>query len=73
MHWDVEAKDWYAGQTADSVTRAVLDGGRAHGDGAIVLLHTWPGPTSDALGPIVERLRADGASFVTVEEVLGGP
>ena len=73
VHWDVEAEDWDERQTAESVTRAVLDGVRAHGDGAIVLLHTWPGPTSDALGPIVERLREDGASFVTVEEVLGGP
>lgn len=73
VHWDVEAKDWADGQTVESVTRTVLDGVRAHGDGAIVLLHTWPGPTPDALGSIVERLRADGASFVTVEEVLGGP
>jgi hypothetical protein len=37
-----------------------------------VLLHTWPGPTPDALASIIERLRGDGASFVTVEEVLGG-
>ena len=31
---------------------------RRHGDGAIVLLHTWPDPVAPALAEIVEGLRA---------------
>jgi peptidoglycan/xylan/chitin deacetylase (PgdA/CDA1 family) len=43
-----------------------------HGDGAVVLLHTWPAPTVDALPGIVKRLRASGARFVSVAEVVDG-
>ena len=41
----------------------------AHGDGAILLLHTWPDPVAPALAEIVERLRAEGARFVGVDEL----
>jgi hypothetical protein len=41
--WDVLAEDWEAARTgaqgADDVVRGVL----AFGDGAVVLLHAWPG------------------------------
>jgi peptidoglycan/xylan/chitin deacetylase (PgdA/CDA1 family) len=40
-----------------------------HGDGAVVLLHTWPGPTADALPTVVERVSSAGARFVTVDEL----
>ena len=51
-----------------SRARAV-DGVLAHGDGAIVLLHTWPDPVAPALAEIVERLRDEGARFVGVDEL----
>jgi peptidoglycan/xylan/chitin deacetylase (PgdA/CDA1 family) len=70
VHWDVEAFDYEADLGVDDVTRTVLDGVTAYGDGAIVLFHTWPETTPAALAAIVQRLRADGASFVTVDEVL---
>jgi peptidoglycan/xylan/chitin deacetylase (PgdA/CDA1 family) len=41
----------------------------AHGDGTLVLLHTWPAPTADALPGIVDRLSDRGARFVTLEEI----
>jgi peptidoglycan/xylan/chitin deacetylase (PgdA/CDA1 family) len=44
-----------------------------HGDGAIVLLHTWPGPTREALPAILEGLREAGVRFVTVDELEGVP
>ena len=44
-----------------------LAGVRAHGEGAVVLLHGWPASTAGALPGILERLRRDGATFVTVE------
>ncbi len=51
-----------------SPTRAV-EGVTARGDGAIVLLHTWPDPVAPALAEIVERLRERGARFVRVDEL----
>jgi peptidoglycan/xylan/chitin deacetylase (PgdA/CDA1 family) len=37
------------------------------GDGAVVLLHTWPDRTADALRAIVDGLRARGADLVRVD------
>ena len=70
VHWDVEAFDWEGDRSVDVVTRTVLDGVAAHGDGAIVLFHTWPETTPQALVQVLGRLRGDGAVFVTVDEVL---
>jgi peptidoglycan/xylan/chitin deacetylase (PgdA/CDA1 family) len=72
VHWDVDGEDWDDRRTADELVRLVLDGVSARGDGAIVLLHTWTGPTPEALPRIVEHLRDDGATFVTVDEVPDG-
>ena len=67
--WDVEVYEWDPGcSTRDVVVRAV-DGVTAHGDGAIVLLHTWPYHCAPALDEIVARLRGDGWSFVGVDEL----
>ena len=46
-----------------------MDGALAAGDGAIVLLHSWPDQTAAAVGPIVERLQTAGATFVTLDEL----
>lgn len=70
VHWDVEAFDYEGDRGVDVVTRTVLDGVAAHGDGAIVLFHTWPETTPQALVQVLGRLRGDGAVFVTVDEVL---
>jgi len=67
--WDVDPSDWRPGRTVDEVVTAVIDGCREHGDDARVLLHSWPDVTVAALPLIVERLRAAGATFVTVAEL----
>jgi peptidoglycan/xylan/chitin deacetylase (PgdA/CDA1 family) len=72
--WHVDAKDWAArGPKAlvDRVVRQTLE----HGDGAVVLMHGWPRVTPDAVGTIIERLRAEDAAFVTVDQLedLPGP
>jgi peptidoglycan/xylan/chitin deacetylase (PgdA/CDA1 family) len=33
----------------------------------VVLLHTWPGGTAEALAPTIDGLRALGATFVTID------
>jgi peptidoglycan/xylan/chitin deacetylase (PgdA/CDA1 family) len=67
--WDVEVYEWDPGRTADEIAARAVDGVLAHGDGAIVLLHTWPDPVAPALAEIVARLRAEGARLVGVDEL----
>jgi peptidoglycan-N-acetylglucosamine deacetylase len=67
--WHVAAEEWQPGQTAAAVADAVVDGVRAHGDGAVVLLHTWPDPLRDGLSAALDRLAADGVRFVAVDEL----
>ena len=43
VYWNVVLEDWEATRTGEAITRDAIDGVRAHGDGAVVLLHTWPG------------------------------
>ena len=70
--WDVEVYEWDPGRTSREVAARAVDGVTAHGDGAIVLLHTWPDPVAPALAEVVERLRERGAQFVRIDE-LGFP
>jgi peptidoglycan/xylan/chitin deacetylase (PgdA/CDA1 family) len=67
--WDVVAEDWEGSRSAREVTDDVLNATIAAGDEAVVLLHTWPASTVDALPPIIEGLRAEGARFATVGEL----
>jgi peptidoglycan-N-acetylglucosamine deacetylase len=66
--WDVVATDWEP-DMAGQIASTVVDGVVAHGDGAIVLLHTWPAGTLAALPGIARRLRDRGAEFVRVNEL----
>jgi peptidoglycan/xylan/chitin deacetylase (PgdA/CDA1 family) len=72
IHWDAAAEDWDDDRRADAVENDTVERALGHGDGAIVLLHTWPAPTVAALPRIIERLQAKGARFVTVAEVMDG-
>jgi len=67
--WDVEVYEWEPGRSAREVVATAVDGVSARGDGAIVLLHTWPDPVAPALAEIVERLRGAGSRFVRVDEL----
>jgi peptidoglycan-N-acetylglucosamine deacetylase len=69
VHWHVELEDWEAWRTGDAIALDAVAGVRAHGDGAVVLLHTWPGGTGEAVGTAIDGLRAAGATFVTVDEL----
>jgi peptidoglycan-N-acetylglucosamine deacetylase len=69
VHWDVEAEDWEPKRTVEDVERITLDGVAVHGDGAVVLLHTWPSTAAEALPSILKRLVGAGARFATLEEL----
>jgi len=67
VFYDVVPEDWE--RTTDEVaTIAVADSIR-HGDGVVVLLHTWPIPTLEAMPRIVRELRAAGAELVRLDQL----
>jgi peptidoglycan/xylan/chitin deacetylase (PgdA/CDA1 family) len=67
--WDVVAEDWEPSRTEGDLVRDVTAGVGAAGDGAIVLLHTWPARTGAGLSAIVRGLRGSGSRLVTVEDL----
>ena len=67
VHWDVLVADWEEWQTAEGVRQRVVQG--VARNGPIVLLHTWPGPTADALPRILTELRERDARFLTLDEL----
>jgi peptidoglycan/xylan/chitin deacetylase (PgdA/CDA1 family) len=69
VHWDLELEDWEPWRTAPEIARDAIAGVRTHGDGAIVLLHTWPAPTREAVATILGELGAAGARFVAVDQL----
>jgi peptidoglycan-N-acetylglucosamine deacetylase len=68
-HWDVEPDDWRPERTPADLERLVVEGALTHGDGAVVLLHSWPPATIAALPAILHGLRAGGARLVGLDEV----
>jgi peptidoglycan/xylan/chitin deacetylase (PgdA/CDA1 family) len=69
VHWDVEVEDWEPWRTGDAIARDAIAGARARGDGALVLLHTWPAGTAEAIGTMLVGLRGLGANFVTIDQL----
>lgn len=67
--WTFDSFDWHEECTAEQLRRTVVEGVLAHGDGAIVLLHSWPGATAGALPGILDRLLERGVDFVTLDEL----
>jgi peptidoglycan-N-acetylglucosamine deacetylase len=69
VHWHVEVADWEPSRSADDIARDAIAGTAEMGDGAVVLLHTWPPRTADALPAIIDGLREQGAQTVRLDEL----
>ncbi len=67
VHWHVELEDWEPWRTGEAIAADAVAGATSHGDGAVVLMHTWPGGTGDGLAPMIEGLTAAGAVFVRID------
>ena len=67
--WHAEIKEWRSRETPASVRHRTVSLAAARGDGAIVLLHTWPDPVGISLSDVMADLRARGATFVRVDEL----
>ena len=72
VRWNVAPKDWLEDRTGQQVEDLVVEGVRAHGDGANVLMHSWPAPTAEALPGIITRLREEAFELVTVDALARG-
>jgi peptidoglycan-N-acetylglucosamine deacetylase len=70
--WHVEVEDWEPTRTPQAIAADAIDGIRRHGDGTVLLLHTWPGGTVEALPRVLEDL-PDGTRFVTVDALAEVP
>lgn len=73
VHWQVEPFDWDPERSPDEVALGTIEGSLAHGDGAVVLLHTWPDSTARGLDGAIAGLQRSGASFITVDELAALP
>ena len=71
--WHVAADDWEPAHSGAFVADAVLRGVEAHGDGAVVLLHTWPSATLGAIEPILDGLAAGGVEPCRLDELADVP
>ena len=69
VRWDVVLEDWEPWRTGEAIAADGVAGVQTHGDGAIVLLHTWPGGTGEGLPALLDGLAALGATFVTVDRL----
>ena len=63
--WDFHVADWEPSTTVDAIVEGVVAG--VARSGPVVLLHTWPRTTAQALPLILDRLA--GAEFVSVDEL----
>jgi peptidoglycan/xylan/chitin deacetylase (PgdA/CDA1 family) len=65
--WHVGTDDWELGRSVDGIVATAVDGAVKQGDGAVVLLHSWPDPTAPAVSELIARLADAGASLVTID------
>lgn len=66
MMWSVDTLDWKH-RNKNKVIKAALAGAK---DGGVILFHDLYSSTADALGPIMDKLTAQGYEFVTVSELF---
>jgi peptidoglycan/xylan/chitin deacetylase (PgdA/CDA1 family)/O-antigen/teichoic acid export membrane protein len=66
--WTFDSFDWHEKCTPEQLSHSVVESVSVHGDGAVVLLHSWPGATAEALPTILSELIERGAEFVTLDE-----
>jgi peptidoglycan/xylan/chitin deacetylase (PgdA/CDA1 family) len=67
--WHVAGGDWPPERLGAEVEDGVVRGALAHGDGAVVLLHTWADRAEQALPGIIARLRDAGAELVRIDQL----
>ena len=67
VYWTIDTLDWETTRTPDQIEKAVL--GKLK-PGAIVLMHVGSKQTASILPKLLEEIKAQGYSFVTLREAL---
>jgi peptidoglycan-N-acetylglucosamine deacetylase len=70
LTWDVEPQKFGADTSVESYVAFVKNKTQP---GSIILIHPWYGDENvsrDAIGPVIDMLKAEGYSFLTVAELL---
>ena len=65
LNWSVDPRDW-ATRDAGAITAMVIDNVQ---DGDVILLHDMTDSSVEAALSIIDRLKAQGFTFVTVQEL----
>lgn len=69
IDWDVEGREWRSRVRPRAVADELVAGAVARGDGAVLLMHSWPRVMPEALASAISQLRDAGAEFVTIDEL----
>lgn len=69
VYWTVQLEDWEPWRTGEAIAADLLERVRRQGEWSVVILHTWPAGTADALPRALDGLRDDGVELVTVAEL----
>jgi peptidoglycan-N-acetylglucosamine deacetylase len=67
--WEVDPEDWADGRGVQDVVAAIVQGCAAQGDGARVLLHSWPDVTAAALQRVIAELCSARVDLVGLDEL----
>jgi len=67
VDWTIDPEDWKVRNTTSVINRVVA----AARPGRIILSHDLYPTTRKAIGPIIEKLRAKGYVFVSLDDLLG--
>jgi peptidoglycan/xylan/chitin deacetylase (PgdA/CDA1 family) len=70
--WHIDVQEWRPEATAPEVEDAMVAGTLAAGDGAVILLHTWPRLTL-SVENVIRRLADRGATFVRLDDLPNAP
>ena len=73
VHWHVQTEDWEPWRTAGEIGGDTVSGAMRHGDGAVVLLHTWPLATADAVPIAIAGFERAGVRFAAIDELEALP
>jgi peptidoglycan/xylan/chitin deacetylase (PgdA/CDA1 family) len=65
----VALRDWEPERTASELAAEAVGNVTEHGDGAVVLMHTWPATTPAAVRALLDGLGRAGARLVGIDEL----
>ena len=68
-HWGIVLEDWEPWRDGDAIARDALEEISSSEEPPVVLLHTWPDGTADAVPRILESLTTAGTELVHIDRL----